>query len=419
MQTTTKAVLLGRRTILSLFGVAAATCIAGEMDGFDPFRTSDLNTPQNWPGAARVANAAGRPPWVHPQPSQTPPVSVPSPLLPPRRVTRRTAVLPEDLAEWHEFKRRFVLPDGRIIDTGNGSVSHSEGQGWGMLFAVAFDDPATFDLIYGWTQRVLRRANDHLHAWRYLPAAQPSVPDSNNATDADLFIAAALWRAAWQWGRQDFAQAAGLIARDILSNLVRTAGNRTVLIPGASGFETAAALTVNPSYYAFPFLEEMESLFPSPKWGLIRTDGRSLISEAKFGHWGLPPDWLHVDRKTGALAPHPNWPARFSYDAIRIPLWLAWSGEKPSVTTQSFQRYWARHQSATPAWVDLNTDASATYPAPSGMVAIARIATVLTQPQPKAELPAGFPTLHASPDYYSAALIILSRLAWRETRDMA
>jgi hypothetical protein len=32
------------------------------------------------------------------------------------------------------------------------------------------------------------------------------------------------------------------------------------------------------------------------------------------------------------------------------------------------------------------------------------------------ELPADFPTAAAAPDYYSAALILLSRIAWQESR---
>lgn len=31
------------------------------------------------------------------------------------------------------YKARFMMPDGRIIDTANGNVSHTEGQGFAML----------------------------------------------------------------------------------------------------------------------------------------------------------------------------------------------------------------------------------------------------------------------------------------------
>lgn len=355
---------------------------------------------------------------VVPAPTEpVPPLSM-SPLSPPMRVMRRTSFSPEDHSEWEVFKRRFVSAEGRVVDTGNGGVSHSEGQGWGMLFAVAFDDPETFDLLHDWTARTLKRSGDSLHAWRFLPRATVQVPDQNNAADADLFIAAALWRAAWQWGRPDHAVAARAIAQDILGLLVRETGPRTVLLPGASGFELPGALTINPSYYVYPVLEEMESLAPSPKWARLRADGISLLQDGRFGRWHLPPDWLRVDRATGALTPHPNWPARFSYDAIRVPLWLAWSRQKPTDIVQSFSSYWTQRQAVPAAWIDLKTDTSATYPAPPGMVAVGRIATALSQLDMKVALPIGFPMLHASPDYYSATLTLLSRLAWQESRVM-
>ncbi len=356
--------------------------------------------------------AALMPPLIETR--QAPPP--PPPAAMPKRLAAARACSAEDLAEWDIFKRRFVTAEGRVLDTGNGSVSHSEGQGWGMLFAVAFDDQTCFDQLVGWTARNLRRPGDSLHAWRYLPQAANKVPDRNNATDGDLFIAAALSRAARRWGRPDHAQAATAIAQDVLRLLVREAGPRTVLLPGAYGFEQAGQLTVNPSYYAFPMLEELASLVPSPLWARLHAGGLALLADGRFGAWRLPPDWMRVDRTTGALSPHPDWPARFSYDAIRVPLYLAWSGQLPSAAGSSFAAYWNNSLPVPPAWVDLYTNTTANYPAPPGMIAVARIATNAAQPNMKPSLPGGFPALRASPDYYSAALILLSRLAWQESR---
>jgi len=305
-----------------------------------------------------------------------------------------------------------------VIDTGNGGVSHSEGQGWGMLFAASFGDRATFDLLHGWTREHLRRSGDHLHSWRFQPNAPVPVADANNATDGDLWIAAALGRASLRWGRPELAAEARAIGEDILALLVREAGPRLVLLPGADGFSHAQGLTVNPSYYAFPALEELSALCPSPVWARLNADGRALLDEARFGYWHLPADWLLVDRSTGAVSPHPNWPARFSYDAIRVPLWLAWSDQQHGVVSESFARYWTNYQTNPPAWVDLKTNVSASYPAPSGMLAIGRIATALSQREIKQASVIGFPQLRTSPDYYSAALIMLSRCAWQECRTM-
>jgi endoglucanase len=397
-----------RRTLLAGIGGAAVTWAHAGWGMVNPMPHDGPLRPTN--GAFALPDGAGgaQDGILSPQPRASPIV--------PRRVSHPARYSAEALAEWAHFKARFMSGDGRVVDTGNGGVSHSEGQGWGMLFAVAFDDPETFDALHAWTRRTLRRRGDALHAWRYVPNAAQPVADTNNATDADLFIAAALWRAAWRWGRPELAEAAAAIARDLLALAVCDVGARTLLLPGVEGFASAAAVTINPSYYAFPMLDEMAALAPSPRWAQVRTHGMALLSEARFGRWQLPPDWLRVDRATGALAPHPNWPARFSYDAIRVPLWLSWANDNSSSAVQSFSSYWASCAAFAPAWIDLKTDDSATYPAPPGMVAVARIATALSQCGAKAPLQAGFPDLRASPDYYSAALILLTRLAWQEGR---
>ena len=38
--------------------------------------------------------------------------------------------------DWERFRQSFVQPDGRVVDTGQARISHSEGQGFTMLFAV-------------------------------------------------------------------------------------------------------------------------------------------------------------------------------------------------------------------------------------------------------------------------------------------
>ncbi len=312
--------------------------------------------------------------------------------------------------EWEEFKRRFLAPDGRIIDTGNGDCSHSEGQGWGLLFAVAFNDRPAFESILAWTIATLRRPSDYLHAWRYQPNLPFRVADWNNATDGDLFIACALWRAARRWGCAEHATLARRIAGDMLRLLVRTLGAHTVLLPGAEGFDFADSVTVNPSYYAFPMLAELAEAVPSPLWSQLSADGQKLIDAGRFGFWRLPPDWLRVGRD-GSLEPHPHWPPRFSYDAIRVPLYLAWSGGRCREAQDAFVSFWARNANP-PAWVDLVTGARAQYRAPPGMAAVARVASVPREQ--KIDVPLDLPAVRASPDYYSAALILLSRLACQE-----
>jgi endo-1,4-beta-D-glucanase Y len=310
-------------------------------------------------------------------------------------LARAAAAFAPDDPDWLSFKSRFLLSDGRVIDTGNGDVSHSEGQSYGMLFSVAFGDEATFDLISAWTARNLARGTDALHIWRYLPNQRDHTPDHNNATDGDLVIAMALNRAAQLWGRPDRAQAAAAIARDIRTLLIANAGSRLVLLPALEGFTQKSATIVNLSYYNFVALRELAAIDASPLWPLVSLDGMSLLQAARFGRWQLPPDWLSVPLNDGPLAVAAGWPPLCSYDAIRVPLNLAWTTAAP------YQ----------PAWANLETDSVSPYAASGGLVAV-RSVTMAAEPQ--MGLPA-LPSVQQCTDYYSASLTLLSRIAWAES----
>ena len=326
----------------------------------------------------------------------------------PPRVQIHSAALRQD---WLAFRHRFVTPEGRVIDTGNANASHSEGQGWGLMAAQAADDRDTFARLLEWTTRNLRcRPYDRLHAWRYRPSEAQPVSDLNNATDGDLFIAAALARAAARWQRPDFAEQAAQLAHDILG-LVRTAGARTVLLPGAAGFEKADCLLINPSYYTFGLFPDLAALAPSPVWQVLRDEGTALILQGRFGKWRLPPDWLRVDLRDGSLGMAPGWPPRFSWDAIRVPLHLVWAGLPARPLIDSFRRYWTADPASPPAWTDLRTNQVAPYAAPAGIRAVA----ALTMRSNALDGTASFPPIMAADDYYGAGLVLLSRLAAEES----
>ncbi len=101
---------------------------------------------------------------------------------------------------WQAYKQRFITSTGRVIDTANGQISHSEGQGYGMLLAVAANDRGTFDRLWNWTRANLMVRDDQLIAWRWTPGQRPPITDMNNATDGDILIAWALAEAAELWG---------------------------------------------------------------------------------------------------------------------------------------------------------------------------------------------------------------------------
>jgi hypothetical protein len=275
-------------------------------------------------------------------------------------------------AAWADFRARFLLPEGRVVDTGNQGVSHSEGQGWALLCAERCGDRANFDLLLGWTRGALRRPGDHLHAWRYTPGSAQTVSDRNNATDGDMFIAAALLLAARRWNEPAYEAAGTAIARDVLRLLLRRAGGRTVLLPGAGGFEEQDHVILNPSYYAFPALRLLAQVVPDPAWLRLVADGVGLLRGAGFGRWNLPPDWMILWRADGTVSLPSRWPPRFSYDAVRVPLYMAWAGLQEELPVQRSLQFWNdRAHPYLPAWADLESDRIATYPA-SGGIAVLR-----------------------------------------------
>jgi endoglucanase len=318
---------------------------------------------------------------------------------------------PIGLAEWQEFRRRFMTADGRVVDSGNSNVSHTEGQGWALLFAVAHGDAAGFHQILDWTNRNLRRPEDALHAWRWRPGAVPAVEDPNNATDGDLYIAWALALAAERWRDRRLKSAAEAIAHDLLRLLLREAGGAMVLLPGLQGFEEPARLLLNPSYLAFPAYAAMARLVPDQRWTRLTTDGLALLRRARFGRWSLPPDWLAIDRRSGALALPERWPPRFSFDAIRVPLLLAWGGHGTEPALAAARSFWTDPGHATPpAWTDLTTNEIAGFPGSAGVQALVALAGAAGQGM---RAPVGLPRLAEATDYYAASLILLVRLAFR------
>ncbi len=310
---------------------------------------------------------------------------------------------------WTDFRTRFIADDGRVVDTGSGGVSHSEGQGWSMLFAEANDDRSSFDRIWKWTREHLELDDSALFAWRWNPAAETPVDDPNNSTDADLTIAWALERAARRWHDPAYGDASRHIRDAIRRQLLRIRDGRYVLLPGRRGFERDEGLVLNPSYLVVPALRTFAQREPDHEWGRVLADGLELLRDARFGRHGLAPDWLLL-AADGRLAPAPGWPPRFGFDAVRIPLYLVWGGITDPDQLAPYRNYWScTNGSCTrpvPAWVDLATGESADFAASEGVRAVRSL--VLDDP---GAIPQ---RADKGADYYSSALLLLARIAFAE-----
>ena len=313
-----------------------------------------------------------------------------------------TSSSPGSSALWRQYSQRFVTDDGRVVDTGNGGVSHTEGQGWGMLLAVANNDRARFDALWDWTRKHLRRSEHELFAWRYDPRASVPVADTNNASDGDLLIAWALSEAADQW-KAPALQAQSVALRGlIVRHLVRRVGPYTVLLPARRGFEHDGYVNLNLSYLVTPALQRFAREQPDGPWQALIDDGDTLLNKGRFGEPALPPDWLQLT-EGGRLSPADGWPARFGFEAVRVPLYWVWAGITGGEALVAIDHFWRTSGPRPPAWVDLNSGARADYPLSRGGLAV----RALLQGH-GSRIPA---SLSSKDDYYSASLLMLANLA--------
>jgi endoglucanase len=99
---------------------------------------------------------------------------------------------------------------------------------------------------------------------------------------------------------------------------------------------------VNPSYWVFPAFERLAELTPDLDWGRLTASGEALLVEARFGPANLPAEWVSI---AGPARPADGFPATFGYNAVRVPLYLAWGATARRDRLAPFMARW----SAVPA----------------------------------------------------------------------
>jgi len=262
-------------------------------------------------------------------------------------------------SEWRAYRTTFVSPEGRVIDNANGGVSHSEGQGYGLLLAAFAEDREQFQLIWSWTANNLKGRPDPLLAWRWDPK-KGQIADTNNATDGDILVAWGLAEGARRFARPDYLTAAKAIAEAVGAKMIEKTDQGPVLLPGAAGFsreDQPDGPIINLSYWVFPAFATLKQLAPEYDWDAVRASGLNILGESGFGPRKLPTDWQSVAGRTPA--PAKNFPAQFGYNAIRIPLYLAWSGDEASRRAlRHFIGLWRGPAGVNLAVVDVNSGVS-------------------------------------------------------------
>lgn len=314
---------------------------------------------------------------------------------------------------WQAWKTGYLLPDGRVVDRLQQNASHSEGQGYGLLLATEFNDADAFARMFAWTEANLAIRPDALLAWRWLPNTALPVPDTNNASDGDLFYAWALVRASRRFNDRGYLDRATAIAQALANTCVvanPAVAGEVVFLPAAFGFSDAGRVVINPSYLMPLAMREVAAATGVADLALAAQHGEALMLRLALD--GLVPDWVQVT--AAGMAPAEGFSPNAGYEALRVPLFLIWSGLARHPAVESMLRVYDRTvQPGLPvptviepvSGVVLEASGDAGYRALSGLVGCAgRVGTV----------GAAMPPFDATQPYYPATLHLFAMIAANE-----
>ena len=318
-----------------------------------------------------------------------------------------------DAEAWRGYRARFVTESGRVVDTANGGISHSEGQGYGMLLAVAANDRATFDRVWGWTRANLAVRDDELLAWRWEPNRRPAVADMNNASDGDILVAWALTEAGEAWPDPAYKVAARRLAVELGRKLIlpKTA-HGPLLLPGIAGFaaeDRSDGPVVNLSYWVFPAFDRLPLVASEFDWAGLSRNGLRLFEASRTGPARLPTEWTSL---SAAPRPADGFPPNFAHNAIRLPLYIAWAGLVPA-DVSSFASLWGKREARGVPVIEAASGRAVEWMSEAGYGALAALTACAAS---GTRFPAEARTVRVATDHYYPVTLHLLALIAAETR---
>ena len=220
---------------------------------------------------------------------------------------------------WAAYKSALVVSDGsgdgslRVQrDSSNGNDTVSESVSYGMLFAVYFNDKATFDGLWQYEQKHLD--THELMNWHINSNGTTASGGLNSATDADEDMAFALLMADKQWGGYS------TVAMSMISTVATNDFGTDGTIKGGDTY-----VAVDPSYIAPAFYRAFGLYTGDPVWTTILDRSYSILASVADATTGLVPDWS--SGRTGA--------GNYTYDATRSPFRVAldacWNSEPRAI----------------------------------------------------------------------------------------
>ncbi|MDF0604985.1 cellulose synthase complex periplasmic endoglucanase BcsZ [Neisseriaceae bacterium TC5R-5] len=263
--------------------------------------------------------------------------------------------------QWQAYRQHFISSDGRVIDrSSHHSLTTSEGQSYGLFFALVANDQPAFAQLLAWTQNNLAEGDlsTHLPAWAWgqQPDGRWGVLDKNSAADADLWIAYSLLEAGRLWQQPRYlTQGKQLAARIWQEETASLPGLGRMLLPAPYGFQPEAARwRLNPSYLPLQILARLAQLLPENDWHSLHHNTQRLLQES--APHGFAPDWVVYTAKQG-FTPDSQTQASGSYDAIRVYLWAGMlsaqaDGQAALLHTLAPMTQWLSQHDAPPRQID-------------------------------------------------------------------
>jgi endoglucanase len=221
---------------------------------------------------------------------------------------------------WRSYVVGFMDNQVRVIDHDAGDRTTSEGQAYGMFFALVANDRAHFDRLLRWTEQNLAAgdlsANLPAWLWGHNAKNQWGVLDKNSASDADIWMAYTLFEAGKAWDEPRYTKIGSALAHRVAAaEVVQIPGLGTVVAPGPTGFRHDGSYRLNASYVPLQLILGLDQLVPGGPWDKVAATLPIVVRDS--APHGFVSDWTDFRTDAGLQAV----PTIGSYDAIRVYLW--------------------------------------------------------------------------------------------------
>lgn len=241
-------------------------------------------------------------------------------------------------ATWNNYKDSYIeKSSNRTIDPERENVTTSEGQSYTMLRAVWVGDKITYDNSWKFTKDNMQHSGDALFSWLY--GKQPNGTygvlakkgGTTSASDADSDIALSLVFAYARWQDPAYLTSAKAIISDIWDKeVIVVNGTPYLTADNLEKLSDKPTALINPSYlspYAYRLFAKID---PAHPWGKLVDSSYAILQKSITSPLGktkgsLPPDWIALDKNTGALTAttQASLSSNYGYDAMRIPWRIA------------------------------------------------------------------------------------------------